>query len=382
MNDEKYQSLKTSIKSLGFTDDVADTLINEIETQHDNNRSVNLYDLLELDVPYTFDSVEKVDDDDNIEIYDLNLQSIEFTRPNYQFKMINGIKNEISSNIHLNLPNVKHTSKFEPMTPIFHQLSTDIRLQLPTLEKQAYTKIDTLTVNEFSLAPKLKPINVSNAYNNFSTVKNINVVPIIANINEILNSTKFDVRTKPFIKKDKSLTLPKNMMNKPIMKHDFRPKSFIEEPKEINMLIELDSLPKVETVKHEFIEPIQIEYPTKDIKFEYGKKLSSIGLNDIELNDVIPHIPTAQMYMESIERFKRFEGVSHYYKAFKGLYQDITDYIAEETYQDYYQTHNAITMYEAFKERVRYWMEYTAEDYEIRDVVENYMIESGENYNG
>ena len=207
MNDEKYQSLKTSIKSLGFTDDVADTLINEIETQHDNNRSVNLYDLLELDVPYTFDSVEKVDDDDNIEIYDLNLQSIEFTRPNYQFKMINGIKNEISSNIHLNLPNVKHTSKFEPMTPIFHQLSTDIRLQLPTLEKQAYTKIDTLTVNEFSLAPKLKPINVSNAYNNFSTVKNINVVPIIANINEILNSTKFDVRTKPFIKKDKSLTL-------------------------------------------------------------------------------------------------------------------------------------------------------------------------------
>lgn len=382
MNDEKYQSLKTSIKSLGFTDDVADTLINEIETQHDNNRSVNLYDLLELDVPYTFDSVEKVDDDDNIEIYDLNLQSIEFTRPNYQFKMINGIKNEISSNIHLNLPNVKHTSKFEPMTPIFHQLSTDIRLQLPKLEKQAYTKIDTLTVNEFSLAPKLKHINVSNAYNNFSTVKNINVVPIIANINEILNSTRFNVRTKPFIKKDKSLTLPKNMMNKPIMNHDFRPKSFIEEPKEINMLIELDSLPKVETVKHEFIEPIQIEYPTKDIKFEYGKKLSSIGLNDIELNDVIPHIPTAQMYMESIERFKRFEGVSHYYKAFKGLYQDITDYIAEETYQDYYQTHNAITMYEAFKERVRYWMEYTAEDYEIRDVVENYMIESGENYNG
>lgn len=381
MSDEKYQSLKTSITNLGFTDSDADSLINKIETQHDNNHGVDLLDLLELDVPYTFDKVETLDDY-IIELDDLNLQSIELKRPNHQFNMVNGLKNEIQSNIHLNLPNVQNTSNFEPMTPIFHQLSSDIKLQLPNLEKQAYTKIDTLTVNEFSLAPKLNHINVSDGYNNFSTVSNINVIPIIANINEILNSTKFNVRTKPFIKKDKSLDLPKNMMNKPIMKHDFRPKTFIEEPKEINTLIELDTLPKVETVKHEFIEPIEIEYPTKDIKFEYGKKLSSIGLNDIELNDVIPHIPTAQMYMESIERFKRFEGVSHYYKAFKGLYQGITDYIAEETYQDYYQTHNAITMYEAFKERVRYWMEYSAEEYEIRDVVENYMIESGENYNG
>lgn len=380
MSDEKYQSLKTSIISLGFTDDYADTLINEIETQHDNNRSVNLYDLFELDVPYTFNSVETLDDN-IIEIKDLNLQSIEFNRPNYQFKMINGIKNEISSNIHLNLPNVKHTSNFEPITPIFHQLSTELNLQLPTLEKQAYTKIDTLTVNEFSLAPKLNPINVSNAYNNFSTVSNINVVPIIANINEILNSTKLNVRTKPFIKKDKSLTLPKNMMNKPIMKHDFRPKSFIEEPKEINTLIELDTLPKVETVKHEFIEPIEIEYPPENIKSQYQAELSKIGFN-IELNDVIPHIPTAELFKQNVERFKALDNVSHYYKAFKGFFTPFVDDVARDVYEEYYSTNDVVMMYEVFKERIRDVIEEIGEIYIDEDIAENYMIETGENYNG
>ena len=380
MSDEKYQSLKTSIISLGFTDDYADTLINEIETQHDNNRSVNLYDLFELDVPYTFNSVETLDDN-IIEIKDLNLQSIEFNRPNYQFKMINGIKNEISSNIHLNLPNVKHTSNFEPITPIFHQLSTELNLQLPTLEKQAYTKIDTLSVNEFSLAPKLNPINVSNAYNNFSTVSNINVVPIIANINEILNSTKLNVRTKPFIKKDKSLTLPKNMMNKPIMKHDFRPKSFIEEPKEINTLIELDTLPKVETVKHEFIEPIEIEYPPENIKSQYQAELSKIGFN-IELNDVIPHIPTAELFKQNVERFKALDNVSHYYKAFKGFFTPFVDDVARDVYEEYYSTNDVVMMYEVFKERIRDVIEEIGEIYIDEDIAENYMIETGENYNG
>lgn len=380
MSDEKYQSLKTSIISLGFTDDYADTLINEIETQHDNNRSVNLYDLFELDVPYTFNSVETLDDN-IIEIKDLNLQSIEFNRPNYQFKMINGIKNEISSNIHLNLPNVKHTSNFEPITPIFHHLSTELNLQLPTLEKQAYTKIDTLSVNEFSLAPKLNPINVSNAYNNFSTVSNINVVPIIANINEILNSTKLNVRTKPFIKKDKSLTLPKNMMNKPIMKHDFRPKSFIEEPKEINTLIELDTLPKVETVKHEFIEPIEIEYPPENIKSQYQAELSKIGFN-IELNDVIPHIPTAELFKQNVERFKALDNVSHYYKAFKGFFTPFVDDVARDVYEEYYSTNDVVMMYEVFKERIRDVIEEIGEIYIDEDIAENYMIETGENYNG
>lgn len=380
MSDEKYQSLKTSIKSLGFTDDYADTLINEIETQHDNNRSVNLYDLFELDVPYTFNSVETLDDN-IIEIKDLNLQSIEFNRPNYQFKMINGIKNEISSNIHLNLPNVKHTSNFEPITPIFHQLSTELNLQLPTLEKQAYTKIDTLTVNEFSLAPKLKSINVSNAYNNFSTVKNINVVPIIANINEILNSTKFNVRTKPFIKKDKSLTLPKNMMNKPIMKYDFRPKSFIEEPKEINTLIELDTLPKVEINQYEMIEPIKIEYPPENIKSQYQAELSKIGFN-IELNDVIPHIPTAELFKQNVERFKTLDNVSHYYKAFKGFFTPFIDDISREVYEEYYSTNDVVMMYEVFKERIRDAIEEIGEIYIDEDIAENYMIETGENYNG
>ncbi|MCI3137812.1 hypothetical protein MKZ72_11345 [Staphylococcus hominis subsp. hominis] len=380
MSDEKYQSLKTSIKSLGFTDDYADTLINEIETQHDNNRSVDLYELLELDVPYTFDSVEMLDDN-IIKFDDLNLQSIEFTRPNYQFKMVNGIKNEISSNIHLNLPNVKHTSNFEPMTPIFHQLSTELNLQLPKLEKQAYTKIDTLSVNEFSLAPKLKPINVSNAYNNFSTVSNINVVPIIANINEILNSTKLHVRTKPFIKKDKSLTLPKNMMNKPIMKYDFRPKVFIEEPKEINTLIELDTLPKVETVTHEFIEPIKIEYPPENIKSQYQAELSKIGFN-IELNDVIPHIPSAELFKQNVERFKSLENVSHYYKAFKGFFTPFADDVARDVYEEYYSTNDVVMMYEVFKERIRDVIEEIGEIYIDKDIVENYMIETGENYNG
>lgn len=380
MSDEKYQSLKTSIISLGFTDDYADTLINEIETQHDNNRSVNLYDLLELDVPYTFDSVEKLDDD-NIEIEDLNLQSIEFNRPNYQFKVVNGLKHDISSNIHLNLPNVKHTSNFESMTPIFHQLSTEIKLQLPKLEKQAYTKIDTLTVNEFSLAPKLKSINVSNAYNNFSTVSNINVAPIIANINEILNSTRFNVRTKPFIKKDKSLTLPKNMMNKPIMKYDFRPKSFIEEPKEINTLIELDTLPKVETVTHEMIEPIQAEYPPENIKSQYQAELSKVGFN-IELNDVIPHIPTAELFKQNVERFKTLENVSNYYKAFKGFFTPFIDDISREVYEEYYSTNDVVMMYEVFKERIRDVIEEVGEIYMDKDIAENYMIESGENYNG
>lgn len=380
MSDEKYQSLKTSITSLGFTDDYADTLINEIETQHDNNRSVNLYDLFELDVPYTFNSVETLDDN-IIEIKDLNLQSIEFNRPNYQFKMINGIKNEISSNIHLNLPNVKHTSNFEPMTPIFHQLSTELNLQLPKLEKQAYTKIDTLTVNEFSLAPKLKPINVSNAYNNLLTVSNINVVPIIANINEILNSTRFNVRTKTFIKKDKSLTLPKNMMNKPIMKYDFRPKTFIEEPKEINMLIELDSLPKVETVTHEMIEPIKIEYPPENIKSQYQAELSKIGFN-IELNDVIPHIPTAELFKQNVERFKTLENVSDYYKSFKGFFTPFIDDISREVYEEYYSTNDVVMMYEVFKERIRDAIEEIGEIYIDEDIAENYMIETGENYNG
>ena len=380
MSDEKYQSLKTSITSLGFTDDYADTLINEIETQHDNNRSVNLYDLLELDVPYTFDSVETLDDN-IIEIEDLNLQSIEFNRPNYQFKMVNGLKHDISSNLHLKLPNVKHTSNFEPMTPIFHQLSTEIKLQLPKLEKQAYTKIDTLSVNEFSLAPKLKPINVSNAYNNFSTVSNINVVPIIANINEILNSTRFNVRTKTFIKKDKSLTLPKNMMNKPIMKYDFRPKTFIEEPKEINMLIELDSLPKVETVTHEMIEPIKIEYPPENIKSQYQAELSKIGFN-IELNDVIPHIPTAELFKQNVERFKTLENVSDYYKSFKGFFTPFIDDISREVYEEYYSTNDVVMMYEVFKERIRDAIEEIGEIYIDEDIAENYMIETGENYNG
>lgn len=380
MSDEKYQSLKTSIISLGFTDDYADTLINEIETQHDNNRSVNLYDLLELDVPYTFDSVETLDDN-IIEIEDLNLQSIEFNRPNYQFKMVNGLKHDISSNLHLKLPNVKHTSNFEPMTPIFHQLSTEIKLQLPKLEKQAYTKIDTLSVNEFSLAPKLKPINVSNAYNNLLTVSNINVVPIIANINEILNSTRFNVRTKTFIKKDKSLTLPKNMMNKPIMKYDFRPKTFIEEPKEINMLIELDSLPKVETVTHEMIEPIKIEYPPENIKSQYQAELSKIGFN-IELNDVIPHIPTAELFKQNVERFKTLENVSDYYKSFKGFFTPFIDDISREVYEEYYSTNDVVMMYEVFKERIRDAIEEIGEIYIDEDIAENYMIETGENYNG
>lgn len=380
MSDEKYQSLKTSITSLGFTDDYADTLINVIETQHDNNRSVDLNDLLELDVPYTFDSVETLDDY-NIEVDDLNLQSIEFNRPNHQFNMVNGLKNEIESNIHLKLPNVQNTPNFEPMTTIHHQLSTDISLQLPKLEKQAYTKIDTLNVNEFSLAPKLKPINVSNAYNNFSTVSNINVVPIIANINEILNSTKLQVRTKPFIKKDKSLTLPKNMMNKPIMKYDFRPKSFIQEPKEINMLIELDSLPKVEINQYEMIEPIKIEYPPENIKSQYQAELSKIGFN-IELNDVIPHIPTAELFKQNIERFKTFENVSSYYKSFRGFFEPFVDDVARDVYEEYYSTNDGIMMYEVFKERIRDVIEEIGEIYEVEDVAENYMIETGENYNG
>ncbi|MES8704205.1 hypothetical protein U6U18_12220, partial [Cutibacterium acnes] len=171
------------------------------------------------------------------------------------------------------------------------------------------------------------------------------------------------IKEKTFIKKDKSLTVPKNMMNKPIMKREFRPKTYLEEPQLINTLIELPSLPrKVETSSHETIEQPNIELPTEDIKPDYQRELKSIGL-DIELDDTIPMISVASYYMDNVEAFRDGTGVGRHYQAFKGFYRPFIDDIAQEVYQGHYQCNDPIQLFELFKSRINDVIEEISEMY-------------------
>ena len=337
MNDNYYESLKDKIETLGFTSDEADTMINTLET----NTKTDLLELFKLEESFDFEPIETIEVD-------------------YTF-----------NNITLDKLDTVHIDSIQ-LNPINHNVIANVKLkQLES--KYLDIKIDTLNIQGFSYQPKLEKLNVSNG-NVKPHLKYIDVTSSIAEVNRQLNSIQLDIPTKPFIKKDKSLQLPKNLMNKPKMKHDYRIKSFIEEPRFIDTLIELPSTPKtIEVTSHDYLEPINIEFPTEDIKPHYERELKSIGL-DIELDDTIPMLSVANYYMDNVESFAKGQGISRHYEAFKGFYRPFIDDIATEVYQTHYACNDPIQLFELFKSRINDVIEEISEMYMEQDV-QDYIME-------
>lgn len=346
MNDDQYKSLKDHIQALGYTDDEANTLIDALETESEENRKIDLETFFDIQLPYQFGGLAE---------FELDMA--------------------LSTNIHLE-PINHHTLQPKQLQTINPNLVANFKLKL---DKPTRTypdiKINTLNAQSLSLPTKIETLNVFSEKDLIlQPLRSIDVTSSIANIGQQLNHIPLQIQQKSFIKKDKSLTVPKNMMNKPMMKREFRPKAYLDEPQAINTLIELPSLPrKVEISSHEAIEQPNIELPTEDIKTDYERELKSIGL-DIELDDTIPMISVASYYMDNVEVFRDGTGISRHYQAFKGFYRPFIDDIAQEVYQAHYQCNDPIQLFELFKSRINDVIEEISEMYMEQDVQE-YMME-------
>lgn len=345
MNDDQYKSLKDHIEALGYTDDEANTLINDLETEHENNRTIDLETFFDIQLPYQFGGLAE-----------------------FQLNMI------LNYNIPLD-PINSHTLQPIKLKTLKPNLVVNFKLKLeqPT-RTYPDIKINTLNVQSLSLPTKIETLNVFNEKAlTIRPLRFLDVTSSIANIGQQLNHIPLQIYHKTYIKKDKSLTVPKNMMNKPMMKREFRPKSYLEEPQTINTLIELPAIPrKVETSSHEPIETPHIEYPTEDIKPDYERELKAIGL-DIELDDTIPMISVASYYMDNVEAFRDGQGISRHYQAFKGFYRPFIDDVAQEVYQTHYQCNDPIQLFELFKSRINDVIEEISEMYMEQDVQEYIM---------
>lgn len=346
MNDDQYKSLKDHIQALGYTDDEANTLIDALETESEENRKIDLETFFDIQPPYQFGGLAE---------FELDMA--------------------LSTNIHLE-PINHHTLQPKTLQTLKPNLVANFKLKL---DKPTRTypdiKINTLNGQSLSLPTKIETLNVFSEKDLIlQPLRSIDVTSSIANIGQQLNHIPLQIQQKSFIKKDKSLTVPKNMMNKPMMKREFRPKTYLDEPQAINTLIELPSLPrKVEISSHETIEQPNIELPTEDIKPDYERELKSIGL-DIELDDTIPMLSVASYYMDNVESFRDGTGISRHYQAFKGFYRPFIDDIAQEVYQAHYQCNDPIQLFELFKSRINDVIEEISEMYMEQDVQE-YMME-------
>lgn len=345
MNDDQYKSLKDHIQALGYTDDEANTLIDALETESEENRIIDLETFFKIQFPYDFGGLAE-----------------------FQLNMI------LNYDIALE-PMYSHTLQPKTLQTLKPNLVAKFKLALDT-PTRTYPdiKINTLNAQSLSLPTKIETLNVfSDKDLILQPLRSIDVTSSIANIGQQLNQIHLQIKQKTFIKKDKSLTVPKNMMNKPIMKREFRPKAYLEEPQSINTLIELPSLPrKVETSSHEPIDKPNIELPTEDIKPDYERELKAIGL-DIELDDTIPMISVASYYMDNVEAFRDGQGISRHYQSFKGFYRPFIDDIAQEVYQAHYQCNDPIQLFELFKSRINDVIEEISEMYMEQDVQEYIM---------
>lgn len=345
MNDDQYKSLKDHIQALGYTDDEANTLIDALETESEENRIIDLETFFKIQFPYDFGGLAE-----------------------FQLNMI------LNYDIALE-PMYSHTLQPKTLQTLKPNLVAKFKLALDT-PTRTYPdiKINTLNAQSLSLPTKIETLNVfSDKDLILQPLRSIDVTSSIANIGQQLNQIHLQIKQKTFIKKDKSLILPKNMMNKPIMKREFRPKAYLEEPQSINTLIELPSLPrKVETSSHEPIDKPNIELPTEGIKPDYERELKAIGL-DIELDDTIPMISVASYYMDNVEAFRDGQGISRHYQSFKGFYRPFIDDIAQEVYQAHYQCNDPIQLFELFKSRINDVIEEISEMYMEQDVQEYIM---------
>lgn len=336
MNDNQYQTLKNLIIELGFTDTGSNHIIDDIEIDNDNGRVIDLYELFEIEPSYTYPQ---------------------------PFHTLG--QGSFNVDVTLDVPKLD-SLQLKSYVPLNPHMQANLTLKQPTFDTYQLTKIDTLTT-EFSLQPKLKPINVSQPIVLDNHFKSIDVTSSIANINDLLNSVSLNVGTKPFIKKDKSLKLPKNMMNKPIMKRDYKPKSYLYEPNELNTLIELPSVPNIEVTNHKTIDKPTINIPDNNLKQDYTTKVKSMGL-DVELDDKIPDLRDCTMYIDSVKRIESLEGVAGHMKAFKGFFLPFLWDTATDVYQSFYMYTDPIQMNEILIERLNEIIEDISDMYMEEDV--------------